>query len=103
MRLRGDYYEPGIAALPRLSLPLDADDYTSLRRRYLERGAWTWFADYQPPATMEYVEIMHEGQELLRPVAVRPVSRELRILARHARKAPSVLQRLVSAGRLREP
>jgi LmbE family N-acetylglucosaminyl deacetylase len=103
MRLRADYFESGIAALPRLSLQLDADDYQRLKSRYLDRGAWTWFADYQPPDTMEYVEIMHEGRQLLTPEPVRPVTREVRILARHVRRSPSILRRLAGGGRLREP
>jgi hypothetical protein len=102
MRLRADYFEPGIQALARWSLPLDADGYESLRSFYLDNGAWTWSADYLPPATMEYIEIMHEGQELLASVPPRPLAREIRIIGRHLGNAPSILRRLTTSGRLRE-
>jgi hypothetical protein len=101
MRLRRDYFERGLTALPRVTRELDAARYRELKGRYEAAAAWTWDAGYIPPASMDYIELMHDGKELAPPSAPRRGVRAAGILGGHLRSTPRVARRLVSRGRIR--
>jgi LmbE family N-acetylglucosaminyl deacetylase len=101
MRLRQDYYEPRTASLPRVTRPSDLARYRRLKQMYFDRGAWTYYEDYEPPQQSTYIQLMRAGEILLPPVAPHPVARNAGIVAGHVRRAPTVLRRVISRGRLR--
>jgi LmbE family N-acetylglucosaminyl deacetylase len=101
MRLRRDYFERQVPTLSRTARALGVARYRDLKDRYQRAAAWTWDTDYTPPAVMQYIEIMHEGNELLRPVPRARAARAAGILGGHVRRAPAAARRLVTQGRLR--
>jgi hypothetical protein len=101
MRLRADFYERGVAGLQRITRSVDRSRYRELKNLYEREGAWTWRMDYEPPATMEFVELMRGGRELLVAHPPRRRSRTVGILADHVRHVPRVAKRLATRGRLR--
>jgi LmbE family N-acetylglucosaminyl deacetylase len=101
MRLRADFYGRQVEALPRLSRAADPARFAALKALYDDAGAWTWDAGFQPPARLDYFELMHEGELLLRPSARPASARSARILGNHLRRAPHVARRLVRERRLR--
>jgi LmbE family N-acetylglucosaminyl deacetylase len=103
MRLRADYYGGELHRLPRERRTTDRAVFAELRELYQRHGAWTWLADYQPPDQVDYVELMHDGEQLITAAAPSPAVRTTKILARHLSRSPAVLRRLLTAGRLRAP
>jgi hypothetical protein len=101
MRLRADYYEQGVSRLSRLHRDLDRSRYNGLKSLYEREAAWTWQADYEPPAVMEFIELMRSGRELVRAHPPGRWSRSAAIVAEHVRHSPRVASRLVTRGRLR--
>lgn len=100
MRLRRDYYDD-LAGLPRIVRSLDRARYRQLKDFYTAAGAWTWDDDYEPPAAMNYVEIMHEGRELLPRSTPRWGARAAGILGGNVRYSPRVVKRLFRGDGLR--
>jgi hypothetical protein len=83
MRLRSDFYGEATRALPSVELDTDLSLYHEIKRLYQINGAWTGSAVYVPPPTSRYLQIVHEGEELLNPDSPAR-SRPLRIAARGA-------------------
>jgi LmbE family N-acetylglucosaminyl deacetylase len=101
MRLRLDYYEADLGRLPRQTRRLDAERYRRLKSLYAARGAWTYHDDYEPPETLDYLQLMKDGELLLHAVPPSWLGRATGIFGSHLRRAPAVGRRLVTEGRIR--
>jgi LmbE family N-acetylglucosaminyl deacetylase len=101
MRLRADYFGRRTDRLPRVARGLDVARYHELKAMYEAAGAWTWAADYEPPAVMSFIELMRDGRELLPPVPPHRAARTAGIVAGHVRRSPAVVRRIVGGGGLR--
>jgi LmbE family N-acetylglucosaminyl deacetylase len=101
MRLRRDFYEPRTAVLPRCRRDVDGALFANLRALYAAENAWTWDGRYEPSATAEFIELMHEGTELLPARRSPRATRELEIAADHLRHLPRAAVRVIKGGSLR--
>jgi LmbE family N-acetylglucosaminyl deacetylase len=101
MRLRHDYFDRGLAELPGTTRTLDLIRYRALKQLYQDAAAWTWDSSYEPPPILRYVELMHNGVELLPPSPPSRAGRAAGILVDHVSHVPRAARRWVRQGRLR--
>lgn len=67
-RTRLDHYTP-LPSLRSQTLPVDREFYLRWRDVYMSRNAWTWADDYEPPPECRLLEVVREGELLLKPAS----------------------------------
>lgn len=87
MRLRTDYFGAQTSSLPTQQLRVDSSLFGSVRDLYLANGAWTWDSTYEPPPSSTYIQLVREGEVLIRPADAPRRGRSLRIAGRSALRA----------------
>ena len=87
MRLRTDYFGARTSSLPTQQLRVDSSLFGSVRDLYLANGAWTWDSTYEPPPSSTYIQLVREGEVLIRPADAPRRGRSLRIAGRSALRA----------------
>jgi LmbE family N-acetylglucosaminyl deacetylase len=65
--LRADYYPDDVLqSVPSLELTVDIDLFEATRAAYQRHGAWTWHDDYVPPNPSRYLQLVRNGELLVR-------------------------------------
>jgi hypothetical protein len=82
VRLRADYFpDARVTALPVVEHAVDLDLFREIRALYQAQGAWTWNPWYLPPSPSRYLQLVRDGDLLLR-ARRRPRAVDARIATR---------------------
>ncbi len=104
MRLRHDFYRNRTSRLPRAQMKIDIELYRKINKLYRSHGVWTWDDRWEPSGTLDYIQLVRDGEVLLTPRPLAKFRIDARVFAgRVGRRVRRSIGRWVSSLRSRAP